>query len=302
MAEFTRSSIVKDHTTATEVIEENLPINPLSHLIIALDGYNVTDEATLAEIIAFINSVKVTQYGKTIINVQSEDLYGMNCYLYRKTPYLEGKLATDNYRRVLGLVVPFGRRIFDPSECFPSTKKGELKLYVDTTIPTSSLDNSTINIASIELPGANPQKYLKSVMHTIAAPGATGDNEWDLPIGNEIVAIQLRMTTFDQAGSHSYGVDEVSVLVDNNETGYVSSRTQDLAAEMAFRVNGQHGEVAAQGPVAPPDMVWIDYDPHGDGQWLLQTSGKSRVHTVLNMGVDEATYATVLELVSARGR
>ena len=298
--EFIRSSIVKDHTAATETIEENLPINPLSHLIIALDGYNATDEATLAEILAFLNSIKVTQYGRTIVNLQSEDLYGLNCYLFKNRPYLEGKVATDNQRRVLGLIVPFGRKLFNPDECFPATKKGELKLYVDMTAPATSMDNGTVNIAAIELPGANPAKYLKSTMATITAPGATGDNDVSLPIGNEIVALLIRMTTFSQASSHSYGVDEVAILKNNNEYGYASSRTQDLAVDMALRLDFQHGVIAAQAADTPANMVWIDFDPNGDGKWLLETAGLSSLEARLTMGVDEATYLTRIELVNAR--
>lgn len=296
--DFIRSNIVRDHTTATEVIKENLPVNPLSHLIISLDGYNATDEATLAEILAFINSVTVSRSGTTIVSLQSEDLYALNCYIFRKRPFLEGKVATDNQRRNIGLIVPFGRQIFNPAECYPKTTSGTLKLQVDTTVPTSSMDNSTINIEAVELPGASPGYYMKSVMHTISAPGATGDNEYDLPIGNKLIAMLIRMTTFSQASSHAYGVDMVHTLVDNKEIGYASARTQCLVADMATRLDGQTGIIAAQGALLPANTVFVDFDPLGDGNFLLDTAGKSRVHTVLEMGVDEATYLTTLEQVA----
>lgn len=298
MGEFIRSSLLKNYTTATEVKKIDLPVNPLSHIIISMDGYNVTDEATLAEMLAFINSVQVTRSGQTIINLQSEDLYSENCYLFRRRPILEGKVATDNQRRVLSLIVPFGRKLYNPEECYPATKKGELTLTLDTTVPTASLDNSQLNVETVELVGATPQRYLKSVMSTIQAPAATGDRDWDLPIGNDLVAILLRMTTFSQASSHSYGVDGFTLMVDNKEYGYSFARTQCLVADMGHLLDGQTGIIAAQGVVLPADSVFVDFDPHGDGQWLVKTAGKSRVHAVLNMGVAEATYGTVLELVN----
>src|SRR4030043_14682 len=111
-----RSNLLRDHTSATEIIEIDLPTNPLSHLILTVSGYQMTDEATLAEILAFLNTVNVSDQGKTIINVQSEDLYALNCYLYKRHPVLTNNITTDNATRSLGLIIPFGRRGLDPAE------------------------------------------------------------------------------------------------------------------------------------------------------------------------------------------
>jgi len=296
--EFIRSSLLKDYTTATEPKKLDLPVNPLSHLIISMDGYNVSDEATLAEIIAFINKVTVTHSGKTIIDIQSEDLYGLNAYLFCRPPILTSKIATDNAARCLSLIVPFGRRIFDPSECYPATRKGELTLTLDTTVPSASLDNSTLNIEAVELVGATPSQYLKTTQLVVVAPGATGDNNIELPIGNKIVCVQIRMTTFPGASSHTYGVDVAKILVDNKEFGYSAARAQCLTGDMIFRVCNQPGDIAAQGEIQPDNIVWLDYDPQGDGQWLLETAGKSSVKIRMTMGVNEATTLTIAELVA----
>lgn len=295
--EFIRSALVKDRTTATEKLQRDLPTHPISHLIITLDGYNVTDETTLAEFLAFLNSVTVSHNGKTIHYSQSEDLYGLNAYLFRRLPILEGRVATDNQRRVLGLIVPFGRRIFDADECFPASSKGELTLEVDTTVPATSIDNSTLNIEVVQLPEASPQRYLKCNTKTISAPGATGDNEVELPIGNKLAALQLRMTTFNQASSHSYGVDSISTYLNEQEHGFAYARTQCLVTDMISRIGCPSATVAAQGTVLPANIVWADFDPNSDGNYLLETQGASRCHAVLNMGVDEATYLTTMELV-----
>ena len=299
--EFIRSSLLKDHTTATETKKIDLPINPLSHLIISMDGYNVTDETTLAEAIAFINKVTVSLSGQTVLDLESEDLYGVNCYLYKRRPILTSKIATDNAARCLSLIVPFGRKTFDPLECFPATRKGELTLSLNMTIPATSLDNSTLNVEAVELVGATPQRYLKCVQSALAAPGATGDRDWDLPIGNKIVAIQLRMTTFPAASSHTYGVDVAKILVNNKEFGYSAARAQCLTGDMIFRIDNQPGDIAAQGEIQPDNIVWLDYDPRGDGEYLLDTAGKSSVKARLNMGVNEATQAVIMELVDVSG-
>ena len=296
--EFIRSVVLEDHTTATETIEKDLPTGAISHCVLSMDGYNVTDEATLAEILAFIETVEVSRGGVTVHSLQSEDLYGVNAYLFKRKPVLTGKLATDNLQRNLGLIVPFGREIFNPDECHPATSKGDLTLRVKTTVPSASLDNSQFNIDAIQLVGATPKRYLKSTLRVIAAPGQTGDNLVDLPIGNEIVCVQLRMVTVPAASSHVYGVEKVSILVNEKEYGYSAASAPCLEAERMFRSDEQHGAIAAQGLEPTSQMLWVDFDPRGDGQFLLQTKGLTALKARLTMGVNEAVYMTVIELVT----
>ena len=293
--EFIRSSLVRDRTAATEVLKVDLPVNALSHLIISLDMYNATDEATLAEILAFVNSITVTHSGRTIVSLQSEDLYGVDTKLYGNRPVLVGKLATDNEHRCLSLIVPFGRRIFNPAECYPASRKGEVTLTLDYTAPATAADNGTLNIEAVELVGATPSHYLRSVMSIIAAPGATGENDWDMPIGNDIVAIGLRMTTWPGASTHTYGVDMAKVLVENQEYGYSAARAQCLVGDLIHHYETQHGNIAAQGFIQPAGMVWLDYDPGDNDEYLLKTEGLSSLKLRMEMGVDEATYVTLLE-------
>jgi len=296
--DFIRSRIVSDRTSATEVLPVDLPTNPISHLIVSISGYNVTDEATLAEIIAFLNTLTVAKLGVTCINVQSEDLYAINCYLYGKRPILTSRIATDNQNRILSLIVPFGRRIMDPDECFPATQKGELTLTMDLTALATSIDNGQINVDCVQLPGASPSHYLRCITKTEAAPGATGDHEVGLPIGNEIVAVLLRETTFPGASSHVYGVEVATVLVDEKEYGYAAAGAECLTGDLGLRLDGQSSDIAASGEVLPDNVVWLDFDPTGNGDYLLDTKGRASVKMRLNMGVNEATNITTIERVA----
>jgi hypothetical protein len=297
-SKFIRSRLISDRTSATEVLPTDLPTNPISHLIVTLCGYNVTDEATLAEILAFLNTLTVSKLGVTVANVQSEDLYALNCYLYGKRPILTSRIATDNQHRQLSFIVPFGRTICDPDECFPATQKGELTLTMDLTVLGTSVDNGLVNVDVVQLPDAKPTHYIKCVTKTEAAPGAVGDHEVVLPLGNEIVMIQLRETTFPGASSHVYGVEQAAVLVDEQEYGYSAAGAENLVGDMGLRVDGQSGDIAASGLVLPYCTVWLDFDPRGDGQYLLDTRDKKSVKMRLYMGVNEATNITVVERVA----
>jgi len=283
---------------ATEVWTKDLPTSALSHIMITMDGNMLVDELTLAEAVAFINKIEVTRRGVTVLALESEDLYGENCYLYRNRPVFTQKQYGANILATLSLIVPFGRKIYDPNECYPATKKGDLTLAVDTTLPVTTLENAELNIETIELPGANPRKHLKSSAMTITAPGKLGDNDIELPTGNDIVCIQVRMTTMSGIVNNTFGVNGVSILVENKQFGYAYASAQCLIGDMINLLDTQHGNIAAQGDVQPLNMVYVDYDPCRNDEMLLHTAGKSSVKIRLDMGVDELTNLTLMELVN----
>lgn len=292
-------NILRDHTMATEHIEEDLPIEPLSHVIFTMDFFNATDEATLIEALGFINKVTVAKLGVPILSLESEELYAQNCYLFGRRPVFSGKLGTDNLNRTLTLMIPMGRRLYDPSECYPATKKGELTLDIDTTVPATTLDEANVNIEVVTLPGASPARYLKSTRMTITAPGATGDNDVLLPMGNDIVAICLRLNTWLTAATHTMGVDMVHLIVNNSEGIYQAAKIHSLIGDLANLYDTQHGAIAAQGLIQPPQCVFLDFDPRKNDDYLLKTGGMESLKLRLEMGVDEATYLSLYELVKA---
>jgi len=296
--EFIRSSVLKDHASATEVIEKDLPTGPLSHLILSVVCNQDTNEITLAELIAFINKIEVTQKGVAILSAESEDLYGQNCYLFRRPPIKTNNITTATATTVLGLIIPFGRKIFNPDECFPATKKGDLTLRVDTTAIATSAITGFYNIEAVELVGASPSHYLKTTMMTVAAPGATGDNDVDLPIGNDIVAIQIRRTSGPVATGHAYGVNAVSILKNNKQFGYASATMECMEADKIFRLGGLPSTMLLQQLLVPPMITWMDFDPNDDDKWLLDTKDATSLKLRLDMGVNEATYLTLLERVA----
>lgn len=299
--EFIRSNLIRDHASATEVFPVDLPTNPLSHLILAQSCCQAADEATLAEMLAFINSVQVTRLGVTILNLESEDLWALNAFLNRRPPIVTNSVTTATATRTIGLIVPFGRNVYDPDECYPATKKGELTLRVDTTVIATSAITGIYSVEAVELMGATPTHFLKTTKIAVAAPGATGDHDVELPTGNEIVAIGIRRTSGPAATTHVYGVQNARLLVDNKEFGYVSARAQCLDADGGLRMGGLPSSMLLQQQVLPPMMFWMDFDPNGDGKWLVDTAGKSSVKLRLDMGVNEAVWITLVERVAVAG-
>lgn len=299
MSEFLRTRLVERHTTATEVIEEKLPTDPISHLIITLDGYNVTDETTLAEILAFINNIQVTDHGAAVYDLQSEDLYGIQAYLHRKLPELTGRLATDNYVRSLTLIAQFGRKLYNPDECYPARKSGDVILRLDTTVPATSLDNSTVEVDVVTLPGATPSHWLKTYRKAISAPGATGEHEIDLNRGNQLLAVQIRMGNVPTTSEHTYDIDQIALLCNNKEHMLAAADMMCLAGERALRIGPCDATIAAQGLSSLNNIFWLDFDPDGDGRFAIDTGEYSRVHLKATYGESVAENLTFLERVAA---
>jgi len=296
--EFLRTRLVERKTTATEVIEEWLPTDPISHLIITLDGYNVTDEATLAEILAFINNLQITDHGAAVFDLQSEDLYGVQAYLQRRLPVLTGRLATDNYTRSLTLIAQFGRKLFDPDECYPAREANQVKMRLDLTIPSASLDNSTISVDVVTLPGAQPSGWLKTYRKALSAPSATGEHEIDMNRGNDLLMAQIRMTTVPTTSSHTFGIDVISLMCNNKEHVLAAADMMCLAGERALRIGLPDASIAAQGLSPLNNIFWLDFDPRSDGAFAIPTKEFSRVHLRATYGVAEAQSLTVLERVA----
>lgn len=294
---FLRSVLMDARTSATEVYTLDLPINPLSHLIFTVEGLNATDEATYAEIIAFINTIKVTHRGQSIVNLEGEDLAGLNLYLFGSPGFMLHPIATDNLHRAFSLIIPFGRKLFDPNECFPGTRKGELQFEMDMTALATSIDNGIISLEAVELLDASPTQYLKSTLLSVAAPGATGNNDVELPIGNDLLAVIIGMATFPTTSSFAFGVDDFRLLVDNVEHQIASSRAPGLLADMAWKHPVFFRALAAQLAPTPAGYLWADFDPHGDGEYAIKTGDFNSVKARLTMGVDEAINLIPVELV-----
>ena len=296
--EFNRQRIVERHTTATEVLQENLPINPLSHLIITIDGWNATDEATLAELPRVLEqrasdpprrrrprpAVRRPVRRQRVSLPQAARMHRPARHRQRTAhAHLRGALRPPDFR---------------PRRVFPRHEKGQLVLRVDTTVPATSWDNSTISIDAVELIGATPTRYLRCLRKALAAPGATGVFEFEMPTGNELVACQFRLVTVPTTSSHAYGVNIAKLMVDNKEYGYTTADMMVMCGERGLRVGAPNATIAAQG-LGPLELIaWMDFDLRDNDEWLIDTAGKSSVKLSLDFGVNEAVNLTTMELVA----
>ena len=295
---FLRSILVDAHTMATEVKSWDLPINPISHIILTIEGTALTTIPTLTEILAFINSIEVTHRGISVLNMESEDLAALNLYLYGS----RGKMIADVFGTSTyvsySIIIPFGRTLYNPDECFPGSRKGEFKIKLDTTIPATSFNVAVMSLETIELPEANPSNFLKSTLLSIAAPGATGIFDTELPIGNKLLAIILGLTAYPTTGDVLYTVDDLKLLCDNVEHQFASSKTPALISDIMLRSNKTLDIIPDYALGAPDYYFWLDFDPTKNGAFAVNTDNFNSIKLRCTYGENAAINLIPVELVS----
>jgi len=307
---YLRSVLAQNESvTADTVITYDLPVNPVSHIVMTLNFLNVTDQATLAELLAAIDTVRVLHRGQSIISLSQADLWALSAYLLLRGGLQGNGVDTDNAARWIGINIPFGRVLYNPDECFPSTKSGELQLQIDYASSFSGFDNVSIQIETVELLGAQPKQFCKYT--TLSLTPVSGDNDLDLPIGNPYAGILLYSTTVPSGTATTKSISQAKLLVDNSEQFYSQANWESLRTDAQWRIGAQlrynpeiHLEVALPADTEAKQFVsdelehyaYLDFDPLQDSEYLLQTAQASSVKLRLTAEDTNAIRAIPVEL------
>lgn len=320
MAEFIHSVLRQDENVALFNVESyDLPVNPLSHILLTLKTTHtaaaLTNVETFAEIMALIEKIEVLYKGSAIYSMSGYDAFACGIHIAGFECWGINWLGTTLEERSTTWCIPLGRRLYNPRECFPRSTRGELILQVTYAALPAAFPTEVVQIETVELPNAAPERFLR--MTTLSADFTqAGDNDIDLPIGNPISDLVIYGETIPAGVVETATVGYVQVLVDNMRRFYSHTNYETLH-NMAGRMRaapgywGSHvheGAAAAAlaGVVLPANhvlgcYVHVPFDVLGDGQYILQTAGKSDV--TLRIGCDAAANNEVrvipCEIVSA---
>lgn len=296
----------------------DLPVNPLSAMFINLSPLNntvtITNYSSLTGILAALTALRVTWRGSSILDLSGRDLAAflwMNAGIDIAASNQE---ETDNERRSVVIPVPFSRNIWDPNECLPQTKKGELQAILTFDIANTGYDGLRFSIETLELPNAAPSHFQRITTQSVTF-GATGNNDIDLPIGNIIRGILCFGTTGFTGATPAPTLGSLRVLLDNVENGYSSTDfevSRAIAAAVGRRPLSQndhfHGVNAAgvgqedtQSQQASDSLfeqyTYLDYDGSRDDRYSLETKGASRIHIRVNAEAANAARFLPVEKV-----
>jgi hypothetical protein len=319
---FLRQVLVQDETFAVSTQRtDDLPVNPLSFIIVTLRCLNntatIANFSTITALLNQISKLEVLYKGSAIISGSLADLARMVSILIGHQPAQTTATLVDNDARSLSVIIPLGRKLYDPTECFPAVRRGELQLQMTTAAAQTGIDTPTIQVETVELLGATPSRFLKAttLSRTFAA---TGDNDVDLPIGNKINGILLFGTSVPATTALTATIGQLRLLVDNMESYYARTNWESLHNELARYVNegpnsaamkaeehgaaangagdllitGEHGQVGFFN-----NYAYLDFDPLRDDAFLLETAGHARIHLRINADVADAMRALPLELI-----
>lgn len=301
---------------AGETFNIDLPVNPLSHIYLTMIAANNNvlplSYGALVTMLNKYTSFAVRYRGATIIQGSAVDLLiamairGQGAYMVGQS----NNVITNV--RALTIALMFGRKMYDALECFPATRRGDLILEVIAAADAAGLDTHVLQIETVELLDAKPERFVKTTT-TTQAMAAIGQNEIDLPVGNKLLGVVLRPFAFPNAALQTSSFGNVALEVDNVEVCYARSQWETLHGALARRIppgfdHIQHvhgfvdaaaGQVNSQqttlvAPVTEP-YAYLELDPHDDGAYALDTRGAARVNLAIESDTaDGANTSNIL--------
>lgn len=320
-ADFIHSVLVEEQDPAADgVLEHDLPVNPLSGILIHIKPLNETSTFTtfdgLSAILDAINSIDVIWRGITIFSASGRDARMLLLHRWHRDVVQNNMINTDNARRSIVLPILFGRRWGDREEGLPATRKGELKIRIDVDVADTAYDDFRYSIETLEIPNANFRNFTRvtTISQTLAA---TGNNDIELPIGHDLRGLLLFQTTAFAGATPAPGLGRIEILVDGSQRGYTSTDVEVARAISALvghnvtrfpeHVHFADLDGSADADIEPPEQVetlldnyvYLDFDFLRDDSYVLDTKQAKRLVLRTNAEQAEAIRVLPVEKVGA---
>jgi hypothetical protein len=314
-------SIVQEPTTLTvagDITPVDLPVNPLSYLILTLfveqPAQQVTNAWTLlSDFYAAVSDLSIRHKGEQIIQGTLADIMMVNAILHQGTPHGTHLSGIGN-NRAMSFLISLARQPFLHAEAFPATMRGNLRFHMTVADVTPGTGTALQwALEAVELIEDTPTQYLKYTTNSRAIV-ATGRQRVPLPIGNEILGVLLFDPATEITTAEAFAWGKVMVLKDNVQQYYVESNWESIRGELGRRIGAAmskfghvHGHAAADTMTGqeqvrlnePPHQYgYLDFDPLRDGSYSLETAGASDLELDLNSDVSAGTARYVpVELI-----
>ncbi len=322
MPNFLRTVMVQNRAEAADrTFQEDLPVNPLSVVFVTLRGDNVAADTNVpaADMLGTVPDIGIQFRGQDIVRGSLADLAVLNAVCFGLTPY--GYKQQDAIDEIWTVTVPIclGRQAYDPEECFPAVRRGELRLEMTLDVTLNNANLEELQIETVELLDANPTSFVKYTngQRTFTT---TGQERVRLPIGNPLMGVLLFGTTVPTAAVRTATWEQLRLKIDNVEYGYARTNWDSIFGEMNRRLKGypdmlaQHihrfnGAAAAFASTLSngrdsgvlESYAYLDFDPLMDGSGMLETSGRADVEIQRDAGTADVGRFLPVEIVSVAG-
>ena len=303
------------------VVTYDLPVNPLSHILLTLKlAQNlVNDKLAFANIPAILSRIEVLYKGSAVFSMNGVDCLACGRFVNGFESWGTNADGNDNDERAFTFLVPMTRVLYSPMECFPRTTRGELVLQITYAAAFTNIDTVRAQIETVELPEGRAEQFIKQTTLSVT-PTAAGQLDIELPIGNQISELVLFGTTIPAANVDTATLNQLEILVDNINQFYAESNFETIH-NMAGRMSAAPGYWGSHvhrltaaafaqwddtSPVIPADHIisqhlHLPFDIFRDGVYALETSGKSDVIVRIDAGDTGAIRVIPVEIVKSAG-
>lgn len=300
-------------------IAYDLPVNPLSHILITLPHIRTTAAAAgfpvIADMFNLLDKIEVLYKGSSIFSMSGYDAIAAGLYVTGFESWGINLAGVVGEEASFTWCIPLGRTLFNPSECFPRSTRGELVLQITFPAALGDITSTLIQIETVELPDASPTQYLRMTTLTATIP-VVGEFDVPLPIGNPISDIVLYGAVIPVGNARLATLEYVQILVDNVRHFY-SHTNYETHHNMAGRMRaapgywGSHIHWVGAAPGLSETLIpcnhvlgcysHLPFDIFRNGEYALQTAGKSDVVLRVSSSAAAASIARVIpcEIVPA---
>jgi len=275
----------------------DLPVNPVSFLLLHVRADAAVGAPDLQQLLGHIQSLTVQFKGTQILAMSGVDLFRMVSRLWGKGLNIEGFNAVAPALVSFTLPIPFTRKPYWNKEAFPATRRGEFNITVTRSAVLTNIANPVFAIEGVQLLEAEPAQFLKMV--TLSRAVLAGDADFELPIGNPLLGLQVFSPTAMGNAPISETIRRLRLLLDNVEYDYADTAF-DVSRAIGFMRASDGGDWAAITSFLR-NYTYLDFDPLLDESYIVDTEGRASVRLRFIPDVGGTVRVTPVELVRLAG-
>jgi hypothetical protein len=275
----------------------DLPVNPVSYLLLHVRATATVNAADLAQLLGHITSISVGFKGTQIVHMSGVDLLRAVHHLWGRTINIENFGAVAPALVSFTLPIPFSRVRFIAREAFPATRRGEFTVSITRSEALTNIASPMFAIESVQLLEAEPTQFVKMV--TLSRSIVAGDADFELPIGNPLIGLQIFSPIAMGAPPISETIRRIRLLLDNVEFNYADAAfdiLRDYGYSRGFDFNEYIGL-----PSLLRHYAYMDFDPLRDDAYLIETEGRASVRLRIVPDVAGLVRVSPIELVRLPG-
>lgn len=243
--------IVTDESIGTsgEVVTADLPADfTVTELILTQMLVQDTDEATLAEKLASLDTFELTTRSGSPWKIDGDDLYYLNRDLYGRHPHIAGNsVATNNLIVYASLKVPLNPKTvankWDMSMGITPASKGKIRVTMGTDT-ASGCDGRTLTVTALGYENLHVPEYMGAFTDNFTS--VVGDNFRD--IQTDRVAGLMGAYAFGTTGIEDLTTTDAPTVYDMGWAVGKSVREKIRAHGLSF--DGAWNEVISPGEAA----------------------------------------------------